>query len=1480
MYFRKISLCLLLIIIMLFFGFTDGVETQTLLSDGFAGTTIDTDKWNTYGLVLQNESAEIQGGGGLTTNVLQSDTSFTRGNTLTIQDTVKISALGTIAIGLGWGDYTWGTPGEGKGAYAIEFNGAGSYNGFKVRYAASDGTSTGTNTNVYYSANRLYKLKMLIGDTSGVTFKAYEDSNDDGVFSSTEDSTDIFASAAINSFAGGTFNTKPIYMVGYTAGNTTTIDDVIVSDSLTAADAPSGLTAVTGDDEISLSWTAPEDNGGADITDYTVQYRTGSAEYATFNDGISTNVTTTVTGLTNGLIYDFKVAAVNIVGTSTYSSAVSMAAGCVFCEFFDAGSIDSDNWTTYNSASLDSSTLKIVGGGGLSKANADALETVSTFSRGNGLVFENIAKIDSTSVDSVVLGYGDFEWNVSEDGRAGYDIEFYGSGKVKMRRWEDDGVTAESVTATINYLADTWYKFRMEIGDTTGATFKIYADSNADGKFDAEGEDVDLLASLNHSLSGGTFTNKKAYFLGYGSGANTYIDNFTVFNDQIIPDTPTDLAAEAGYKQALLSWTAPAHDGGSSITDYIIKYRTGSDDYAIFSDGTSTSTSATVTGLTPDTAYDFKVVAENTFASSTATNSVSATPTDPPATAPTASSVAFTEYLPVVGTTLSGTYVFTDINGDSEGSTTFRWLRSDTKDGTYSAITGATASTYTLTEDDLNKYIKFEVTAVADTVPTQGTAVQSSVSAKVLAANSDLNYIVSTGQSLSIGYNGYGTLTTAQPYFNLGFSGGSFVPLVESTSTNFETKSSAMANTITSLDTGNDYQTLVTRHGVSGAAYTDLKKDSANYNSSISTITSAKTAADNVSKTLKVIAVTAVHGEADHVAGNGDSYEDYLDEWQSDYETDIQAITGQTSDIPLFTDQMGSFTGYGETTSSVPIAQLSASENNSKIYLVGPKYFLNYSDTAHLKNASYRWLGEYYGKVIKKVIVDGDDWTPLSPNTIVRNGSSIYAKLNVPETPIVIDTTGVSERTNYGFEFAEDNGTGTDISSVEILNSKTVKITLDSEPSGTNQRLRYAYTGTADSWPGAQQSGSAAGNIRDSDSTIPLYASNLYNWLVHFDKSIIADENAPSFSSVTASVTDSSASISWTSDESASTEVYYGTTESYGSQTTETDTTDGLTSHSVSLSNLSPCTKYYYQVRSKDLAQNQGTSSGNFTTGGCGGGVSPSYFNPPAAPSGGFQLLTNSTVITNNNINMEIVAGSDIKKMAISNDNDFSNDFLIPFSNKVAWDICSGVQFCAPGLYTIFVKLYTESGQSTDPLSIQVSYDSKIASTSSATSPLLNFVQDLKFGSVGSEVKLLQQFLKGQGFFTYQYITTYFGNITKTALSAYQKSKQLNVTGVVDKSTREAINKDDTQSQTTISPVFTGSNYTFKNFLIRGNTGPEVKQLQTRLQELGYMSKSITPIEIFGPATQAAVIKLQKAHNLQPPAGYVGPETRRVLNGE
>jgi outer membrane lipoprotein-sorting protein len=74
----------------------------------------------------------------------------------------------------------------------------------------------------------------------------------------------------------------------------------------------------------------------------------------------------------------------------------------------------------------------------------------------------------------------------------------------------------------------------------------------------------------------------------------------------------------------------------------------------------------------------------------------------------------------------------------------------------------------------------------------------------------------------------------------------------------------------------------------------------------------------------------------------------------------------------------------------------------------------------------------------------------------------------------------------------------------------------------------------------------------------------------------------------TQSITETSAVITWTTNQPATSQVEYGLTTSYGSTTTLDE--DLVTSHSVSLSDLDAGTTYHYRVKSKYASENERTS--------------------------------------------------------------------------------------------------------------------------------------------------------------------------------------------------------------------------------------------------------------------------------------------------
>ena len=145
----------------------------------------------------------------------------------------------------------------------------------------------------------------------------------------------------------------------------------------------------------------------------------------------------------------------------------------------------------------------------------------------------------------------------------------------------------------------------------------------------------------------------------------------------------------------------------------------------------------------------------------------------------------------------------------------------------------------------------------------------------------------------------------------------------------------------------------------------------------------------------------------------------------------------------------------------------------------------------------------------------------------------------------------------------------------------------------------------------------------------------------------------------------------------------------------------------------------------------------------------------------------------------------------------------------------------------------------------------------------------LELGDRGREVEFVQRRLQQLGYYRSQ-IHGWFDRPTQAALIRFQRDSGLFGTGRVDRSTRSALRQGNRQAAQALPPVAAG--------LRRGDTGPAVRQLQSRLRSLG---KNPGPINgVFGAETELAVLSFQQERNLSPATGIATPATlAEIQNG-
>lgn len=307
--------------------------------------------------------------------------------------------------------------------------------------------------------------------------------------------------------------------IGPIGGGDTTLWNLLLPGS------PTNISGLTDSGQVTLSWAAPSFIG-VPLIDYTIQYSSNSGtSWTTFSDEVSTSASSTVTGLNNGTSYIFRVAAVNGIGTGTYSTNSSSFIPGGDPYFSNVSLLLLLNGDNNSTTFTDSSSI----GHTVTRTNAIISTTQSKFD-GSSMYLNGSSYLSIPSHTSLNMGTGDFTiefWAYGTDqttfypgyissqggwNAGAYGIRFDNNGAAqKWGFWKNPADPL--MTSSSTYAFNVWRHIALV---RQGTTWRMYVDGTQACSSTTQGTDSFDLAY------GGTMR------IGFGTwdGGNGYVTDY------------------------------------------------------------------------------------------------------------------------------------------------------------------------------------------------------------------------------------------------------------------------------------------------------------------------------------------------------------------------------------------------------------------------------------------------------------------------------------------------------------------------------------------------------------------------------------------------------------------------------------------------------------------------------------------------------------------------------------------------------------------------------------------------------------------------------------------------------------------------------------------------------------------------------------------------------------------------------------------
>ena len=458
-----------------------------------------------------------------------------------------------------------------------------------------------------------------------------------------------YADTGLNAVTTRYYRVRAINAAGTGAASN---EDDATTAAATAPGAPTDLSATAdGQTTIDLSWTAPTNTGGVDITGYRIEVSpNGTSNWTNqvANTG-DANTSYSHTGLTAGTTRHYRVSAINTVGTGTASNVATAttATPTVTAPGAPTGlTATADGQTTID---LEWTAPTNTGGAPITGYQIE-------FSTNSGSSFSNlVANTGSaaTTYSHTGLTAGTRrDYRVSAINSAGSGSASTAANATTATATAPDAPTGLSATADGQTTIDLEWTAPTNTGGSaiTGYNIEISTDGGTTFSDLVPNTSSTSTTYAHTGLTGGTTRHYRVRAINtVDVGPPSNVANATTAaSTSTAPGAPTSLSATAdGPTNIDLSWTAPANTGGATITGYNIEISTdgGTNFSDLVPNTSSTSTSYAHTGLSAGTTRHYRVRAINTVdvgppsnvANATTDASVSTAPDAPTALTATAS---------------------------------------------------------------------------------------------------------------------------------------------------------------------------------------------------------------------------------------------------------------------------------------------------------------------------------------------------------------------------------------------------------------------------------------------------------------------------------------------------------------------------------------------------------------------------------------------------------------------------------------------------------------------------------------------------------------------------------------------------------------------------------------------------------------------------------------------------------------------------